>query len=94
MFVVDALTKDLQAMGPRASGTTLAETALALARSLDDDGNSATSKSMCAKSMIDVLCELRQLAPPRQEADNVTNINSERDKRRVGVAAAAHTDGP
>lgn len=84
--VVESLERDLEAMGPKARDSTLAATALALAADLDDDGNSATSHSMCAKSMIDVLRELRQLAPPRQEADGVTDLNAERNARRARVA--------
>lgn len=86
MTVVKAVRADLDGMGERAKASTLAETALALARELDKPRNSATSKSMCAKAMIDVLRELRTLAPPRVEADGVTDINAERRARRARVA--------
>jgi hypothetical protein len=86
--VVAALEAELKALGPKGADTTLAATALALAAELDGN-NSATSKSMCAKSMIDVLRELRAIAPPKLEADGVTDLNARREARRV--AAAAHS---
>jgi hypothetical protein len=87
--VVEAVQADIAALGSRAVGSTLAETALALARELDKPKNSATSKSMCAKAMIDVLRELWSQAPPKREADGVTDLNAERAARRAGVAVPA-----
>jgi hypothetical protein len=66
----------------------LAETALALARELDDDGNSATSKSMCAKAMVDVLRELRTLAPPKVEDTDLERARKRRADRVARGAAA------
>jgi hypothetical protein len=88
LSVVAALTAELEALGPKGRDSSLAATALALAEELDAD-NSATSKSMCAKSMVDVLRELRSFAPPKREADGVTNLNDRREARRS--AAAAHS---
>lgn len=88
MSVVAALRAELKDLGPRGECSTLAATALALAAELDA-GNSATSKSMCAKSMVDVLRELRSLVPPKQEADGVDELNLRRASRRS--AAAAHS---
>jgi hypothetical protein len=87
--VAKAVQADIAALGALAVGSTLAETALALARELDKPKNSATSKSMCAKAMIDVLRELRSQAPPKQEADGVTDLNAERAARRAGVSIPA-----
>lgn len=89
MSVLAAVRSDLEQFGERARGSTLAATALALAKELDKPKNSATSKSMCAKAMIDVLRELRSLAPPRLEADGITDLNAERAERRSRVAASA-----
>lgn len=89
MTVVAAVKADLLRLGSGAEGSGLAETALALARELDKPKNSATSKSMCAKALIDVLRELQRAAPQILEADGVTDINSERNKRRAGGSASA-----
>jgi hypothetical protein len=87
--VVDAVTRDIEALGSRAVGSTLAETALALAAELDKPKNSATSKSMCAKAMIDVFRELRFVAPARQEADGVDELTRRRADRRAASADSA-----
>ena len=88
MSVEAAVSREITALGSKAEGSSLGETALSLARELDDDGNSATSKSMCAKAMVEVLRELRVLAPPKQEADGVTDLNARREARRARSAAA------
>jgi hypothetical protein len=69
------------------AGSTLAATALSLAVELDGD-NSATSKSMCAKALADVMRELRALAPPRKENDDVTDLARKRDERLARGSAA------
>lgn len=85
MSVTEALTAELEALGPRGANSTLAAVALSLARALDGDA-SATSKSMCAKSMVDVLRELRSIAPPKQEADNLDDLTARREARRSAVS--------
>jgi hypothetical protein len=86
--VVEAVERDLAALGSGAKDSTLAATALALARELDD-ANSATSKSMCAKAMVEVLRELRSLAPPKRKKDKVDDIAAQRERRRARSATAA-----
>lgn len=88
MSVETAVTSDIELLGPKAAETALAATALALARELDGN-NSATSKSMVAKALIDTMRELRALAPPKQEGDGVDEIAARRDARRSAAAAAA-----
>lgn len=66
-----------------------ARVALQLAREMDSPDNSATSKSMCARQLMDAMSALRALAPPRQEADGVDDIARKRAQRRSGGAAAA-----
>jgi hypothetical protein len=90
MSVVEAVAKDLEAMGPKAAESTLAATATALAAELDG-ANSATSKSMCAKALIDVMRELRALAPPKREADRLDDLTARREARRSAPAAAARS---
>jgi hypothetical protein len=87
MAVVDAVQAEIDRIGEKAQGTTMAETALSLARELDGQ-NSATSKSMCAKALIDVMRELRSLAPPVPEEDEVERARKRRADRLAGTAAA------
>ena len=87
MSVVEAVERDLKGLGPKAADTSLAATALALARELDEPGNSATSKSMCAKSMVEVLRELRALMPAKQEADQLDDLTARREARRRAAAS-------
>jgi hypothetical protein len=83
-----AVERDLKGMGAVADSA-LAATARALARELDDPGNSATSKSMCARALAETLDRLLALAPPKKEADKLDELNARRAKRR-GAAAAAN----
>ena len=64
----------------------LAMAALALAREIDSPTNSATSKSMCARSLLDTLDRLRELTPPAQEADGLDDLARRRMARRAGSA--------
>jgi hypothetical protein len=87
MSVRDAVERELEEFG--AAKSVLGETALALAVELDDGANSATSKSMCAKAMVDVLREIRALKPPKPKADSVTDLSERRAKRRRAAAKAS-----
>ena len=64
----------------------LAITALALAREIDSPTNSATSKSMCARSLLDTMDRLRALTPVDQEADGLDDLARRREARRAGGA--------
>ena len=74
-------------MPPLAARSGLAMAALALAREIDAPTNSATSKSMCARSLLDTLDRLRELTPPAQEADGLDDLARRRLARRAGSAA-------
>lgn len=85
MSVVSALESELDEMG--VAHTTLAASALALARELDKDSNSATSKSNCAKALNETLDKLRALAPPRDEEDRLDDLSARRAQRLEGQTA-------
>jgi hypothetical protein len=87
--VVDAVRVEVAGYGDPWSGSALAATALALAAELDDAENSATSKSMCAKALMDALEQLRALAPAREESDQVDEVAARRRDRRAARKAAA-----
>jgi hypothetical protein len=87
MSVVEAVEKELEQAG---AGTTLAETALALARGLDSD-SSLTSKSMAAKSMIDVLRELHAAKPVEEGDDELRSLRARRAARLARSAAAQNS---
>jgi hypothetical protein len=76
------LDKEL-ARGPYAASI------LALARELDDPENSATSKSMCARSLLDTLDRLRELAPSEEKDDQVDELVNRRRRKLAGGAKAA-----
>ena len=86
MSVVDAVTRELEALSAQESA--LGAAALVLAEQLDDPENSATSKSMCAKELAATLREIRALAPPKKQEDRVDEF-AKRRELRVGRAAAA-----
>ena len=92
--VASAVLRDLAAIGERdkqlAEGT-LAMSALRLAMEMDSKA-SGTSKSNCARALLDTMDKLWQLSPaPREDPiDRLAKKNAERQKRRgAGRAKAA-----
>ena len=93
MSVVEAMNRDLAEMPKSVSDSVLAATALALAEQLDGD-NSATSKSMCAKALLDTMSALRALAPPKRVKDDVDQLAEKRRARRADVSKTADLSDP
>lgn len=88
---VAAVRRDLDALAerePDLGECGLAQMALTLARGLDNDRNSLTSKAMASKALSDTLAELRELAPDEIKKDGVDGIKGTRKKRRQGKAKA------
>jgi hypothetical protein len=91
MSAVAAVERDLEAIAKRDSDlarSALAASALALAREMDNSGNSATSKSMCAKALLDTLNRIRELAPPPEEKDQLDELSRRRARRLAGRSEA------
>jgi hypothetical protein len=88
MSVVDAVNRDLEWMGGDLAETGLAATALEMARILDHPGSSPTSKSMCARVLVDTLDRLRELAPEKDEGNQLDELSSRRAARLAGRAAS------
>ncbi len=71
-------------MDERRAGTSksaLAAAALELARQLDNQDNSATSKSMCNGQLRENLRELRDGLPAKEERDGLDAIQGAQDER-------------
>lgn len=66
------------------AGCGLAAAAMALAAELDDAGVSATAKAACARSLSDLLGQLRELAPPAEARDGVDELAARRAERLAG----------
>lgn len=84
LTVVEAVERDLKKIAerhPDVANSGLAATARALAKEIDDSDNSATSKSMCAKSLQDHLAQLRELAPTEEGRDGIDDIAAQRVAR-------------
>lgn len=100
MDVFEAVLRDLDAIRARdedLADSALAATALALATEIDNEDNSATSKSMCAKALAEIMRELRELAPRERKADGIDAITdwfAERRAAASGGAEAAHLPHP
>lgn len=91
MSVVAAVKRDLDSirkLDRDVAESALAASALVLAEQLDSPKNSATSKAMCAKSLIETLDRLHELAPDREEDDKVDEISARRAARLAGRPAA------
>jgi RNA 3'-terminal phosphate cyclase len=84
--VVAAVQRDLAALrqvDAKLADSALAATALELAKQLDEGENSATSKSMCARTLQEIMKELRALAPAEREADGIDDLAARRASRRT-----------
>ncbi len=83
MSVKAATRRDLaviEALDPALANGALAASALVLAEALDGE-NSATSKSMCARSHADLMETIRALAPAVREGDSVDELAAQRAAR-------------
>jgi hypothetical protein len=88
--VLAAVERDLKEFAKRdkaLADSTLAASARALAAELDDPENSATSKSMCARVLLDTLDRLRELLPEQEEKDRLDELSSRRTARLARRAA-------
>lgn len=92
MSVVEAVERDLAALRKRApelADSAMAATARALAAEIDEPGNSATSKSMCAARLVDIFEQLRALTPAEEpKEDGLVNLAARREARRARSAAS------
>lgn len=86
IIAVEQDIEELRARAPELAESGLAATALALAYELDHPGNSATSKSMCARALNETMEKLRALAPPAEEPDAVDELTRRREERRQQAA--------
>jgi hypothetical protein len=89
-LVVAALDRDLvdiRRRAPELADGILVATLYAMARELDDPINSATSKSMCAKALLDGLERLHALLPVEEENDALDDL-ARRRAARMGSAEA------
>lgn len=88
--LVDAVGRDVAALVVRAPAlrdSALVAVALALAAEVDRPGNSATSKSLCARCVVDAMERLREMAPPVALDDAVDDLASRRSERQARAAA-------
>lgn len=84
MTVLESVERDLEAMRRRDPGVAdsgCAAAALQLARELDSDRNSATSKAMCAKALLEMMETLRSQLPPAEERDRLDELAGRRSAR-------------
>lgn len=84
MSVEAAVERDLKRLPQELAESALAASALAMAREIDCYENSATSKSMCQGRLQDALRELRELAPPTEEVDQLDDLSARRAARLAG----------
>lgn len=89
MPAVTAVERDVDSMGGGVATSSLAASALAMARELDYPWNSATSKSMCARALTETMDRLRELAPPEKEKDGVDDLERKRAERRASRGSGA-----
>lgn len=76
-----AVLADLKALPKEFRGSSVAAAALAMAREIDDPGNSATSKSMCAARLIEAMERLSVLVPEKPKESKLDEIGKRREQR-------------
>lgn len=79
-LVADAVRSELE--GLKSVTSALGASALMLAESLDDSGNSLTSRSMAARELRETMDRVRLLASARREPDKLDDL-AERRRRRL-----------
>jgi hypothetical protein len=87
LSVVAAVQRDIKLIGRRdkvLAESSLAASALALAREIDSPKNSATSKSMCARALRETMDRLRELAPAEEADDRLDDLSARRSARLHG----------
>lgn len=72
---------EIRDVDERVAESGLAFTAIELARQLDDTTNSATAKAGCAKALHSILDRLRDLAPAREEDDEVDDLKAKTERK-------------
>jgi hypothetical protein len=87
-LMVDSIQRELDKAPDAVALSPLAALSLSMGFEIAHPYNSATSKSMCAKALMDALRELRALAPAKRERDEVDELRTRRDERRLGIAGA------
>lgn len=89
--VESAVLRDLDGLAilaPELARSTLAATAVALAREIDSSRNSATSKSMCARELREAMNRLLELAPAPETNDRIDQLGAETRRKLAGGTAA------
>jgi len=88
LTVTAGVKRDLAALKRRDAALAtsgLAAAALSLAAEMDNKGNSATSRAMCSKALLDTLDRLRGLAPEaEQKGSKLDDLTTRRAARRAG----------
>lgn len=83
--VREAVESDLKKFPEELQVSAWAAVALTMADVLDDKSNSATSRSMCAKVLIDTMEKLRGLAGHEEEEDGLDELSSRRAARSAAT---------
>lgn len=82
--LVESVERDLADLRKRSAplaDSALAASALAMALEIENPYNSSTSKSMCARVLIDTMDSLRELAPSEEKKDGLDDLASRRAAR-------------
>jgi len=84
--VQEAVARDIARVSvtsPELASGALAATALAVAAQIDNPKNSATSKSMLARVLVDALDRLFTLTPEERADDGIDQLTRARQKRKA-----------
>ena len=85
-MVFEAVRLELQGLPESLAVSSLATTALVLARELDNTRTSATAKSLCAKSLRETMTQLNEIASRDYRLDAVDELQQRRAQRLAAVA--------
>lgn len=92
MSVLAGVEADLELLPRRLQNGALAASARRLAEQMDDEDNSATSISMCAKALESVMGTLLASVPAEPAKDKVSSVADRHAARRRGAVSAHQPD--
>jgi hypothetical protein len=85
-LVEKATVREIKQLPDDLAESGLAASAITMARLVDDNASSTTSRTMAQNRLAEALRELRSLAPPKQEANPVDDLAARRAARVAGSA--------
>lgn len=90
---VEAELDEIRRVSEKVADSALAAFALQMAREMSNPRNSATSKAYCAREARETITRLRELAPVKEEGDQLDELQQRRVTRLAALDGGAGSGG-